>query len=63
MFDFNDPKYTDPSTGNFTWQGSINAGQDQASRGYALTPQMQNETWVSYETRHNAYHDSLKGNY
>ncbi|WP_027360446.1 hypothetical protein [Desulforegula conservatrix] len=62
MFDFNDPKYKDPSSGNFTWQGSVYAGQDQASRGYSLTPQMQNETWASYETRHNAYHDYQKNN-
>lgn len=51
MFDFNDPKYKDPSSGNFTWQGSIYAGQDQASRGHSLTPQMRDRNLEHHENK------------
>lgn len=53
--DFSDPKYRDQATGDFNWQGSHNAGVDQARAGEQMTSQLPGESSSSFSTRTMAY--------
>jgi hypothetical protein len=46
------------NNGNWTHQGSVNAGTWQGQQGQPLAPQQQNESWASYEARNNAYNSN-----
>ncbi|MDU2064414.1 MAG: hypothetical protein E6713_06180 [Sporomusaceae bacterium] len=56
--DFNSSMFK--SNGQWTHQGSVNAGQWQSTMGQPCSGQQSNESWNSYQTRVDAYQNSKK---
>ena len=45
---------------SFDYAGSQGAGNWQAGQGQPLSGQQSNESWASFQTRQNAYDNTLK---
>lgn len=52
------------TNGDWTHQGSQNAGTWESQNGRTCSPQQHNESWISYTTRQAAYsyNEGLKNN-